>query len=260
MRATLINTGTELLLGDVQDTHLAFIAKEILPLGLRIEERRTVPDGDVIAETLRNVFPRADIVFVTGGLGPTTDDITREITAELLGLPLQHDKNVMAAIEERFRHRGITTTDRIPRQADVPQGAMVLPNENGTAPGLYLRQNLNPAICSPHLFLLPGPPRELRPMFLASVTPILRQIAPALTTVRRLYRMANIGESLVERAIGAKIEASGGIELGYCARPSEVDLRVIGTAEAFSRADEIIRGELSKWIFSTNDESLEEVL
>ena len=91
MRAILINTGTELLLGDVQDAHLAFIAREILPLGLRIEERRTVPDSDVIRRTLTELFPHCEILFVTGGLGPTTDDITREMVAESLGLELHQD-------------------------------------------------------------------------------------------------------------------------------------------------------------------------
>src|SRR3954471_15388234 len=113
MRTILLNTGTELLLGDVNDLHLAFIAKEILPLGLRLGERRTVGDGEVIGETLKELFPRADLIFVTGGLGPTTDDITREVTAELVGLPLIPDENVMAAIRERFEKRGIKFTDRI---------------------------------------------------------------------------------------------------------------------------------------------------
>src|SRR5437867_4316678 len=115
MRVVLINTGTELLLGDVRDAHLAFIAKQIFPLGLRIDEKRTVPDGPVIRDTLADVFVGADILFVTGGLGPTTDDITREVTAELLGLELVHDEKVMAAITERFRKRGIKFTDRISR-------------------------------------------------------------------------------------------------------------------------------------------------
>jgi len=165
MRSILVNTGTELLLGDVQDRHLTFIAREIFPLGLRIDEQRTVPDGAAIRETLHEIFSRAEIVIVTGGLGPTTDDITRETVAELLGLELRRDEKVMAGIAERLAKRGIRSTDRIPRQANVPTGAQVLPNENGTAPGLYLRANINPKISSPHLFLLPGPPRELQPMF-----------------------------------------------------------------------------------------------
>jgi nicotinamide-nucleotide amidase len=89
MRVILLNTGTELLLGDVQDAHLVFIAREILPLGLRIEERRTVPDSDAIRQTLAELFPRCEILFVTGGLGPTSDDVTREMVADLLGLELR---------------------------------------------------------------------------------------------------------------------------------------------------------------------------
>src|SRR5512133_1743227 len=99
MRAILINTGTELLLGDVHDAHLAFIAREILPLGLRIEERRTVPDTDVIRRTLSELFPRCEILFVTGGLGPTTDDITREMVAESLRLELHQDPELLAWLE-----------------------------------------------------------------------------------------------------------------------------------------------------------------
>ena len=166
MKTIVINTGTELLLGDVLNTHLAFIAREILPLGLRVDRQLTVPDGAAIREALTESFTSADIIFVTGGLGPTTDDITRELTADLLGLELRNDPNVIAAIKERFARRGYKWTSRIARQADVPIGAEVLPNENGTAPGLYFRANLNPQVRSPHLFLLPGPPRELRPMFI----------------------------------------------------------------------------------------------
>src|ERR1700746_467709 len=98
MRVILLNTGAELLLGDVQDAHLSFIAREILPLGLRIAEQRTVPDGLAIRDALAEIFPRADILLVTGGLGPTTDDITREVTAELLGLKLTFDERIMAVL------------------------------------------------------------------------------------------------------------------------------------------------------------------
>ena len=119
MRAILINTGTELLLGDVQDAHLAFIAREILPLGLRIDERRTVPDSDVIRRTLTELFPHCEILFVTGGLGPTTDDITREMVAESLGLELYQDPQLLAWLQQRLQVRGIKWTSGIARQADV---------------------------------------------------------------------------------------------------------------------------------------------
>lgn len=261
MRVILLNTGTELLLGDVQDAHLAFIAREILPLGLRIEERRTVPDSDAIRQTLAELFPRCEILFVTGGLGPTSDDVTREMVADLLGLELRQSSQLLASLRQRLRVRGIKWTPGIARQADVHVGAEVLSNQNGSAPGLYLRANINPEIQSPHLFLLPGPPRELQPMFWAFVMPILRSMVPDSSLIeRRLYKIANKGESLVEEAIGDRVLAIPGVELGYCARPGEVDVRIVGKAKAIEQADAIIRSKLGPSIFSAADETLEEVI
>ena len=146
MRVVLINTGTELLLGDVRDAHLAFIARQIFPLGLRIDEQRTVPDGAAIHDALMQALSSADIVFVTGGLGPTTDDITREIVAELLGLELVLDQQVLAAITERLSKRRIRMTDRIPRQAQVPAGAKSFAErERHCARALLARQNQSDA-------------------------------------------------------------------------------------------------------------------
>jgi nicotinamide-nucleotide amidase len=261
MRVVLLNTGTELLLGDVQDAHLAFIAREILPLGLRIDERRTVPDGPPIRDSLLELFGRSEILFVTGGLGPTSDDITREIVADSLGLNLRQDSELLESLKRRLAVRGIKWTSSIARQAEVPVGAQVLPNENGSASGLYLRANINPAIPSPHLFVLPGPPRELQPMFRKSVMPILRSIVQVPKSIeRRLYKIACLGESIVEEAIGDKVLAIPGIEVGYCARPGEVDVRIVGEPDVVSRADVIIEKELGDSIFSANDETLEEVV
>ena len=257
----LLNTGTELLLGDVQDAHLPFIAREILPLGLRIEERRTIPDSEAIQQTLAELFPRCEILFVTGGLGPTTDDITREMVAKLLGLELRQSSELLASLRQRLRVRGIKWTAGIARQADVHTGAEVLPNENGSAPGLYLRANISQQIQSPHLFLLPGPPRELQPMFSAFVVPILRSLVPASASIeRRLYEIADKGESLVEEAIGPQVLAIPGIELGYCARPGEVDVRIVGKSQAIEQADAIITSTLGSSIFSAAGETLEEVV
>jgi nicotinamide-nucleotide amidase len=261
MRVILINTGTELLLGDVQDAHLAFIAREIFSLGLRIEERRTVPDSEAIGCTLGELFPRCEILFVTGGLGPTSDDITREAIAELLQLQLHQDSHLLASLQHRLKARGIRWTAGIARQADVPAGAQVLPNENGSAPGLYLKANINPRTPSPHVFVLPGPPRELQPMFRTFVMPILHSIVPASGLLeRRLYRIAGVGESVVEEAIGEKVMAIPGIELGYCARPGDVEVRIIGKPKPIEQADAIIKSTLGLSIFSASDESLEEVI
>jgi nicotinamide-nucleotide amidase len=260
MHVALLNTGTELLLGDVRDTHLSFVAREILPLGLRIDEQRTVPDGPLIRTALETLFPWTEILFVTGGLGPTSDDITRDVVARLLGLELRPDEKLLISLQQRLKKRGIKWTSSIARQADVPAGARILSNRNGSAPGLYLRSNINPTIASPHLFLLPGPPRELQPMFRDSVVSILRSIVPSRSIERRIYNIAGLGESIVEEAIGEKILAIPGIELGYCARPGEVDLRIIGQPGALERADTIVQNELGSSIFSTGDETLEEVL
>jgi nicotinamide-nucleotide amidase len=258
--AGLINTGTELLLGDVQDAHLAFIAREIFPLGLRIEERRTVPDTDAIGRTLAELFPAYEMLFVTGGLGPTSDDITRETISDLLGLELRQHPELLESLRQRLRLRGIKWAAGIARQADVPCGAKVLPNENGSAPGFYLKTNINPHISSPHLFVLPGPPRELQPMFRKYVMPILRSLAPSNAIEQRVYKIAGMGESSVEEAIGEKVLAIPGIELGYCARPGEVDVRIIAKPEPIQQADAIIRSALGFSIFSTADETLEEVI
>ena len=261
MRAVLLNTGTELLAGDVHDTHLAFIAREIFSIGLRIEERRTVADGAAIGETLRELFSRGEIIFVTGGLGPTSDDITRDVVAELLGLKLEENAELLASLKERLKARRIKWVSSIARQALVPDGAQVLPNENGSASGLYLKENINSKIQSPHIFLLPGPPRELQPMFRDSVSSILHSIVKGPPRFeRRFYKIASMGESLIEEAIGRKILAIPEIELGYCARPGEVDVRIIGERAALDHADQIVRAELGDSIFAAGDETLEEVL
>ena len=260
VRVEVINTGTELLLGDVINTHVAFIARAIFSLGLRVDRQVAIPDGAAIQDALVEAFQAADVVFVTGGLGPTTDDITREVTAELLGLPLQKNDEVAAAITARLTKHRFPLTSRVLLQADVPEGAVVLANENGTAPGLYLAPRPQNGRRTPHLFLLPGPPRELHPMFRDSVLPILTHIVPAgQETVCRTFSIACMGESVVEAAIGAKILALGNIELGYCAKAGAVDVRVLGPESTIAEAEKIIRDALPTAIYSSSGETLEQV-
>jgi len=259
MRVVVINTGTELLLGDVLNSHLSFIAREIFPLGLRVERQVTVPDGEAIRSAIEESLGAAEIVFITGGLGPTTDDITREVTAELFGLKLEHEPAILSAIQERAASRGFRLTDRVARQADVPEGATVLPNGHGSAPGLYLPAS--DATKRPHLFLLPGPPRELHPMFRDSVLPILRGLVRLGGEIgRRTFRIAGVGESLVEEAVGEELLALAGLELGYCARLGEMELRVVGDAAVLDKAERIVREKLGAAIFSENGAGLEEVV
>lgn len=254
MRAELINTGSELLLGQVVNTHLAEIARQLFPLGVRVTRQVTVPDGPAIRDAIAEAMTRADVIFVTGGLGPTSDDLTRDIAAELTGRPLRRDETVLEAIRARFAKRGLDINDRIARQADVPEGARVLPNPNGTAPGLHIPA----ADSSPHIFLLPGPPRELRPMLADHVLPAIRAMLPPGAAARqcRVFKIAGLGESLVEEKVGAQLEAIPGLELGYCARPGAVDVRLIGEPETLERAAAIVTEKLGRHISATDEEDL----
>ncbi|MCE9610292.1 MAG: competence/damage-inducible protein A [Chthoniobacter sp.] len=261
MRVELINTGTELLLGHVLNTHLRFLAEALFPLGLHIARQVTVPDGPVIRDALADAATRAEIVLITGGLGPTTDDITRESVADWLGLTLRHDAEIMRAIEERFARRAIAMSPRNARQAQRPPEATVLWNHHGTAPGLYFppMERGGPAP-SPHLFLLPGPPRELQPMFTDSVRPILEKVLPPRPdSTMRSYRTAGLGESAVEELVGAPLLALG-LEVGYCARPGEVDLRLIGPDAALARAEAVVVEKLGPHIVSRDSRELENIV
>jgi nicotinamide-nucleotide amidase len=258
MNVEVINTGTEILLGSVLNTHLATLARGLFPLGLRIDCQVTVPDGDAIREALYTALGRAELVIATGGLGPTTDDITREITAELLERPLRFHAEIMDEIAARFAARGLVVTERVSRQAQVPQGATVLPNEHGTAPGLYLRCERDGR--ERHLFLLPGPPRELKPMFENFVLPIVQQLVPPSAVECRVYHALNIGESQVEERVGKQLLAIPGLELGYCARPGEVDIRCIGTKAVLAAAEKIILEALGQEIVTRDGLPLDQAV
>ncbi len=261
MNVEVLNTGTELLLGSVTNTHLAYLGQQLFPLGLRIARQTTIPDGAAIREGLLAAFERCDILLVTGGLGPTTDDITREVTAELLGLHLVPDEAVAAAIHERLKRRKILLRERMLRQALVPEGATVLPNAHGTAPGLYIPPILTPALATPHLFLLPGPPRELKPMFESCVRPLLRSIRGELHDQEcRTYHIVGLGESAVEEMIGMELSLRGDIEVGYCARPNEVDFRLIASRAVLEEVEPRVLAALGKRLVSTDGDHIEEVV
>ncbi|HET6409176.1 MAG TPA: nicotinamide-nucleotide amidohydrolase family protein, partial [Chthoniobacteraceae bacterium] len=224
----------------------------------------TVPDGESIRVALDETLGRADIVLITGGLGPTTDDITREMVAELFGLQLEYDEEIWKQIEDRFARRNLRMSPRNRQQALRPPESTVLWNPHGTAPGLYLPPvpvpNREPSLQSPHLFILPGPPRELIPMVEDYVVPMLRKILPPSAIAEmRVFRTAGVGESHVEELVGEELLALN-IELGYCARPGEVDIRVIGTPQQIEQATAIIEKHLGKHLVSDDQRSLEQVI
>ena len=258
MIAEVINTGSELLLGQVVNTHLAFLGELLFGHGFRISRQLAIPDGDSIRHALEESFSRKpDVIFVTGGLGPTTDDITRDLLAQMLGARLVQNDEILRMIEQRFAKRGFTITDRIALQALVPEGVNPILNDWGTAPGLHLAASDR----NPHTFFLPGPPRELKPMFIERIGPLLRKIFPAPSPiVCRIHRIVGMGESMVEQQIGAQLLYLEGMELGYCARSGEVDVRVVGSREVVAKANQIIEAQLGPQIYAHDDGTMEETV
>ncbi|MEI9998590.1 MAG: competence/damage-inducible protein A [Verrucomicrobiota bacterium] len=257
MRVEIINTGTELLLGRVTNTHLAFLAQSLLSLGLRVERQVTVPDGVAIAEAIEAAMTRAEIIVITGGLGPTTDDITREAVAETFGRKLIFHQEILDDIGARFAQFKLAMSDMQRQQAMVPEGGVVLPNPQGTAPGLVVENDRTVAV------LLPGPPRELRPMWENEAVPWLRKrFADRLPPVHEVtLRLVGTGESRVQPLIEPDVHAFDPIEVGYCARPGEVDLRLIAPdAARLEKAAALARERLAAHIYAEGTETMEQVV
>ncbi len=260
MRIEVVNTGTELLLGKVVNTHAGYIGQELFKLGLRIQRQTTIPDGDEIREVLEEAFPRTDVILITGGLGPTSDDITREVVAEMLGRELHLDEAILEMINEMFRSRGLKQNSSNDRQAMVPDGAIVMENPNGTAPGLYVPAD--EGADSPHLFLLPGPPRELKPMFENLVYPRLAEMqhAELKSNIWHNFRIYGVGESSLASQLEPKFEKFENLELGYCARLGEVDLRLIGPVSVVEEASKVVREDYPEDIITESEDPIEQVI
>lgn len=257
MRIEVLNTGTELLLGNTLNTHGGWFGRQLFTMGLRVARQATVPDGDAIREAFEEMVVRADALLITGGLGPTSDDLTREIVAEALGLELHQDEHALRTLESFFTSRGREMVAANLKQALVPVGADVLPNPNGTAPGLYLPPRIN-GRSSCAVFLLPGPPRELYPMFHEEVVPRLR----ALSGVEDVpgvceLKFTGIGESDFHHGIDDRLAAIAGLEYGYCARMGEVDLRLIGNPDVIETARGLVLEKFSEHMISDDGSSLE---
>jgi competence/damage-inducible protein CinA-like protein len=252
----VINTGTELLFGSVLNTHLAYLGQQLFSLGLRVDRQTTVPDGLAIADVVREATSRSRLVILTGGLGPTSDDVTREVVAELTDRSLRFDETIFSKIEAHVVKRGFRFSDAIKRQAYVLESATVLPNDFGTAPGLYL-----PATATfPDLFMLPGPPRELRPMFQVYAAPIIRNIVGHSDLRAMVFRTSGIGESAIQELVGADLDAIPAVEVGYCAHVGAVDLRLVGTGSAVERGASIVREKLESYIVSADGKALAEIV
>lgn len=258
MHIEIINTGTELMLGQTSNTHGTWLGRELFRLGLRVAHQCTVPDGEPIAAALRASLTRgSEVILLTGGLGPTSDDLSREITAAVLNLPLMEDAAALRDLEAFFARRNRPMAESNRKQALVPVGAELLPNPHGTAPGIYVPPRLSPdGRCA--IFLLPGPPRELYPMFLAEVEPRVRAIAGLDDKrVMQELKFTGIGESDFHQQVDHLLAAVTGLEFGYCARIGEVDLRLIGPQEAIDNGVAIALAAFADQCISDDGSSLE---
>jgi nicotinamide-nucleotide amidase len=268
MIVELINTGSELMLGRVLNTHQQWLCRRMSDLGAPVSRQVAVPDtAGSIQGAVRESLGRADLVVVTGGLGPTSDDITRDHIAALLNKSLREDPAIVQHLQEFFKSRGRRMPDRTRIQAQVPEGAVVLANAFGTAPGLAIKTAPNPfraGGAASWLILLPGPPRELRPMFDQLVFPLLqREFGLPFKFTCRTLRATGMGESIVEEKIGSRLAAlePEGLVVGYCARPGQVDVRLSAegqNAEALvDRAIAIVRERLGAVVYGEAEEELE---
>ncbi|MCX7818280.1 MAG: competence/damage-inducible protein A [Kiritimatiellae bacterium] len=233
----LVATGAELLSGRTVNTHAQRLAHALAPLGLRLTRETSVPDDRAaIADAVRGALARATVVVVTGGLGPTEDDVTREAVAELLGADLRLDEPSLERIRERCERYGQTLTESRRRQALVLEGAEVLPNPVGAAPGERLTLPDGRT-----LFLLPGPPREFEALLNGQVLRWLREHAGAEPVVEEVRMICGLGESdVIERLQAAGFDPRP-FELAYCAAPGQLEVRLTGTAADASRLAALAR-------------------
>ncbi len=266
MRAHIIAVGSELLTPTRLDTNSLYLTERLNEIGIDVREKVIVGDNaeDLAAAFVRSL-ERADLVILTGGLGPTSDDLTRETVAAALERPLAEDPAVVAAIERRFARRGLRMPPINRRQAMVPQGARVLDNPNGTAPGLWIDHG------SKLVVLLPGPPRELKPMCETLMWPSLAERTAGMRIFRRVLRIAGRPESLVEEATVAVYskwaDSPLPIETTILAAPGQVELYLsVQSRDAHAAASRLgaavaeLEAALEGDVFSTDGRLLEEVL
>lgn len=252
-------------MGNVSNTHQQWLCQRLFEAGYRVQRQVCVPDaGEAVQTAIREALARADVIICTGGLGPTSDDITRDLVAQLLGRKLLMDEQVRAGIKDFFAKRNRPQPLRTEVQALVPEGARVLPNAVGTAPGLAIEIRAGHfRNAKSWLFMLPGPPRELHPMFLEHALPMIRSVLPIEERLAcRTLRTSGMGESMVEEQIAEPLASlvRNGLELGYCARTGEVDVRFVGAAAIVSEAEQIVRKILGNHVFGIDNQRMEDVL
>lgn len=259
--AEIITIGTELLLGETVDTNTRYIARTLRDVGVDIYRASTIGDNtERIANIIREGLTRADIIITTGGLGPTVDDPTREAVALATGVETEFRPELWEQIKERFQRYGRVPTENNRRQAYVPQGAIAIENQVGTAPAFIVEQSHRAVIA------LPGVPREMEHLMEHKVLPYLRQRYHLKGIIKtRVLHTSGVGESQIDDKIG-DLETLSNPTVGLAAHAGQVDVRITAKAETQQEADILIlqleaelRQRLDRWIYGTDEETLEKV-
>lgn len=235
MTVELISVGTEILLGNIVNTNAAYLAEKCALLGLSCYHQSVVGDNEErMEETIRLALSRSDIIILSGGLGPTKDDLTKEVTAKVFGRELYEDAHSKERIQEYFSQiHSKQITDNNWKQALVPEGAKVIDNHNGTAPGLIIEGDGKTAI------LLPGPPNEIIPMFERDIAPYLNSLQPE-GIYSKMVKICGIGESRAETMIADLMDEQSTPTIAPYAKTGEVHLRVTAKAENETKANELM--------------------
>lgn len=266
MKAECIFTGSELLLGHVLNTHEQYLGARLSAMGIEVTLNTTVgDDGGRMTRVLEAAVERSDLIVITGGLGPTTDDLTAEVVAGVLGLQLTPDRDTLVEMKEIFRRRGRKMAQSNLKQAYFPEGSQVLPNKVGTAPGALIEKDKKTII------MLPGPPPELTAMFEESVVPYLSAKAKAdegagTALKYKIFKLAGISESAVQDLL-KDLGGQGNPGIAYTAKPGEIQVRLWARAGQDRQAEELlaelcrqVKPRLAQYVFACDDELPEEMV
>ncbi|WP_343002107.1 competence/damage-inducible protein A [Intestinibacter bartlettii] len=261
MKAEIITVGTEILLGDILNTNCRYLSRELAAMGIEMYYQITVGDNEErLLKTLDESLNRSDIVICTGGLGPTEDDITKEVCAKYFGYELELHKPSLDAMIERFKHMNRVPTKNNEKQAYFPKEAYILKNDNGTAPGCIMEKE------GKMIVVLPGPPREMESMFENYVKPYLSKLTDDVIE-SEVLRIIGVGESKVENDILDIIDSQTNPTIATYAKGYECTLRITAKAKSVEEAKELIKPmsdemkrRFGQSLYATGETSIEEVV
>lgn len=262
LTAEIIAIGSELLTSEKSDTNSLWLTAKLNEIGIEVKLKTVVGDDALrLEEAIKDAVKRSDIVITTGGLGPTEDDITRQVSAKAIGRQLVFHEDLVEELRERFRRWGREMPEINKRQAYVIEGADVLPNPNGSAAGMLVE------IAAKYLAVLPGPPREMEPMFETYVLPKLKEKAGEIVVRRRVLKVSGMGESAVDEAIAPIYKAFESVQTSILFNKSEVEVHFAAQAGSEIEAEKTLEELASKIaeklgiaVFALNGETMEEVV